>query len=197
MRRWDRIVLLAGLVALAPILAGCENFDADKLDVFGFNKKKPLPGERHALFPDGVPGVTQGIPPEYLKGNQSASEVAQPSTALPGQNPPPVQPDSAIAVTEKPSRTAAVGPANIVPETEAAPKPVQKPKPKRKAKAKPKPKPKSEPTRVTIQPAAQRPQQAWPEPAQQQPSQQQSAPWPGQATGNSPWPASPPAANSQ
>ena len=46
MRRMHRIVLLAGLVALAPVLAGCEDFDMDKFDVFGLNDKKKLPGER-------------------------------------------------------------------------------------------------------------------------------------------------------
>ena len=29
MLRWDRIVLLATLVAVAPVLAGCESFDPD------------------------------------------------------------------------------------------------------------------------------------------------------------------------
>ena len=66
--------LLAALLALAPVLAGCEDFDMDKLDVFGLNKKKKLPGERKEVFPGGVPGVTQGIPPEYLKGNQPPPE---------------------------------------------------------------------------------------------------------------------------
>ena len=32
--------------------------------------KKKLPGDRKPLFPEGVPGVTQGVPPEYFKGNQ-------------------------------------------------------------------------------------------------------------------------------
>ena len=77
MRRMHRIVLLAGLVALAPVLAGCENFDMDKLDVFGLNEKKKLPGDRKPVFPEGVPGVTQGIPPEFVKGNQPPPDTAQ------------------------------------------------------------------------------------------------------------------------
>ena len=76
MRRFPRIVLMAALVALAPVLAGCEDFDMDKLDVFGLNKKKPLPGERRDVFPGGVPGVTQGIPPEYLKSNIEKQQAA-------------------------------------------------------------------------------------------------------------------------
>ena len=73
MRRMHRIVLLAGLVAIAPVLAGCEDFDIDKFDVFGLNEKKKLPGDRKELFPEGVPGVTQGIPPEYLKEQPAAA----------------------------------------------------------------------------------------------------------------------------
>ena len=76
MRRMHRIVLLVGLMALAPVLAGCENFDMDSLDFLHLNDKKKLPGERKELFPEGVPGVTQGIPPEYMKGNQPQPDTA-------------------------------------------------------------------------------------------------------------------------
>src|SRR5674476_1424295 len=82
MRRMQRIVLLAALVALAPVLVGCENFDMDKLDVFGLNEKKKLPGDRKAVFPEGVPGVSQGIPQEYMIGNQPPPDTAQ---ALPSE----------------------------------------------------------------------------------------------------------------
>ena len=74
MRRMHRLAVLAALLLAAPALSGCANFDPDKLDVFGLNEKKKLPGERKALFPEGVPGVAQGVPPEYLKGNQPAPE---------------------------------------------------------------------------------------------------------------------------
>ena len=76
MRRMYRTVLIAGLVALAPVLAGCADFDMDSLDIFHLNEKKKLPGERKEVFPGGVPGVTQGIPPEYLKGNQQQADTA-------------------------------------------------------------------------------------------------------------------------
>jgi hypothetical protein len=76
MRRTQRIVLLITLALVAPVLAGCANFDPDSLDIFGLNEKKKLPGERRAVFPEGVPGVSQGIPPEYLKGNQPSPETA-------------------------------------------------------------------------------------------------------------------------
>ena len=100
MRRMHRIVLLAGLVALAPVLAGCEDFDMDKLDIFHLNEKKKLPGERKELFPQGVPGVTQGIPPEYMKGNQPPPDTAL--TPLPGE---------AAAVGTPPGRSGRCAPA--------------------------------------------------------------------------------------
>src|SRR6476660_6101783 len=77
MRANSRIVMLAALALAIPALAGCTNFDPDKLDVFGLNEKKKLPGERKDLFPEGVPGVTQGIPPEDVKGNHPPPETAQ------------------------------------------------------------------------------------------------------------------------
>ena len=97
MRRMYRTVLIAGLVALAPVLAGCADFDMDSLDVFDLNEKKKLPGERKEVFPGGVPGVTQGIPPEYLKGNQQQADTAltPDAAAAPpaGANPPPAGQD--------------------------------------------------------------------------------------------------------
>ena len=77
MRRKYHTALMAGLMVLAPVLAGCADFDMDSLDIFHLNEKKKLPGERKEVFPGGVPGVTQGIPPEYLKGNQQQADTAQ------------------------------------------------------------------------------------------------------------------------
>ena len=39
-----------------------------------FDTKKPLPGERKELFPAGVPGVSRGVPPDLVKGNQPPPE---------------------------------------------------------------------------------------------------------------------------
>ena len=82
MRRISRFVTVAMLlIGVAPMVAGCADgeLDMDKLDVLGLNQKKPLPGKREALFPNGVPGVEQGIPPEYMKGNLAQ----QPGAAVP------------------------------------------------------------------------------------------------------------------
>ena len=56
MRTIHRVVLLTTLATFASALTACSNFDLDKLDVFGLNEKKKLPGERKDVFPGGVPG---------------------------------------------------------------------------------------------------------------------------------------------
>ena len=167
MRANSRIVMLAALALAIPALAGCTNFDPDKLDVFGLNEKKKLPGERKDLFPGGVPGVTQGIPPEYVKGNHPPPETAQALQA------PASEQNKATEEVE--------------PEKKAAAEPEPKPKPKRAAK----------PRTASQQPAqaASHPQQQmtpWPQQNPQPAPQQAQSPWPtqGQST-TAPWPSSP------
>jgi hypothetical protein len=175
MRRRYRFVLMAGLIALAPVLAGCADFDMDSLDFLHLNEKKKLPGERKELFPGGVPGVTQGIPPEYLKGNQQQADTAQAPA-----------PDGAAAVAPG-DKAAPPAPAAKT----AAIEPAQEPKAKSKPKRKPKPATaKQPPTRVTVQPAAQ----------SQGSGEQKLEPWPGTAPqqqpapaqGSDPWLSAPP-----
>ena len=163
MRRMHRIVLLVGLVALAPVLAGCEDFDMDKFDFLHLNEKKKLPGERKDVFPQGVPGVSQGIPPEYMKGNQPQPETAQAPAAKPTAPAPS-------------AKTAAIEPA-----AEPKPKPKRKPKPRTAT---------HQPTQITVQPAAQgqasgQQQMApWPGATPKQPAS-------GQSTSTDPWPSAP------
>jgi hypothetical protein len=175
MCRMYRTALMAGLIALAPVLAGCADFDMDSLDVFHLNEKKKLPGERKEVFPGGVPGVTQGIPPEYLKGNQQQADTAV--APAPNGAAAPAPGDKA-APPAPAAKTAAIEPAQ---EPKAKPKPKRKPKP---AAAK------QPPTRVTVQPAAQ----------SQGGGEQKLEPWPGTAPqqqpapaqGNDPWLSAPP-----
>src|SRR4249920_4039659 len=93
MRASSRIVMLAALALAIPALAGCADFDPDKLDVFGLNEKKKLPGERKEVFPGGVPGVSQGIPPEYVKGNQPTADSAATPAAEPDKKSAAVEPE--------------------------------------------------------------------------------------------------------
>ena len=61
------------LIAFSGVLAGCSsgfgaNFDpSDLLDFL--DTKKKLPGERKPVFPDGVPGLEQGVPKDLYKGS--------------------------------------------------------------------------------------------------------------------------------
>lgn len=130
MRRTLRIALLLALVA--PTLSACADFDMDKLDIFGLSEKKKLPGERKDVFPGGVPGVSQGIPPEYMKGYQPPPDT-------------PITPEGAAAISGEPDqKTAAV-------------QPIEEPKPRPKRKPKPRP-----PVQQTAQPQNQPPPAAPP-----------------------------------
>src|SRR5215469_8009710 len=81
MNRLTRAALAASVLSLGLMLAGCGSVDPSNFDptaIFDleiFNTKKKLPGERKAVFPDGTPGVPQGVPQELVKGHQSAPEA--------------------------------------------------------------------------------------------------------------------------
>jgi hypothetical protein len=62
--RHHRIVSIASLLALGLTLSACSTFDPTEW----FNTKKPLPGDRKAVFPEGVPGVPEGVPAELVQG---------------------------------------------------------------------------------------------------------------------------------
>src|SRR3974390_545193 len=174
--RIHNAIVLPLLIAAAPALSGCADFDMDKLDVLGLNKKKPLPGERHAVFPEGGPGVTQGMPAEWMRGQAQS----QPGAAGPLDN-------VAQQPAEGEQKTAAAAPDEE--------KPKAKPKPKKIV---------SRPTRIEMKPQEQQPDAAaaqaapsQPAPAQTaQPTQSAQAPggWPPpENNASSPWPAPVPA----
>ena len=73
MTRIARLGLTVVALSLALSLAACDSFDpTDLLDSEFFNTKKKLPGERQPVFPEGTPGVPQGVPPELVKGHRAA-----------------------------------------------------------------------------------------------------------------------------
>lgn len=149
------------VLCLSLALAGCENMDPA---YWIPDNKKKLPGERREVFPEGIPGVVQGVPPELIKGNQAnqtEGEAAAP--ALQAEQAP---------VQEKPqpkarSRTKVVRP--IEPPPEAA-----------------QPEPQAQPRQAAPRRAQPASSGAWPSPTAQQPA-------PQQAPAASAWP-SPPAA---
>ncbi|RAI34137.1 hypothetical protein CH338_21385, partial [Rhodoplanes elegans] len=94
MRARARVILLAAAAVAALPLAGCDQID--NLTAV-FDTKKKLPGDRKPVFPEGVPGIQQGVPPEYLPGARATeettaappSEAAAPSAAGPEAKPEP------------------------------------------------------------------------------------------------------------
>jgi hypothetical protein len=114
-------VLLAGFSLSA--CSGMSNFSGSNFDptdwITGdfFSTKEKLPGERKAVFPDGVPGVPEGVPKELIKGNQQAAidatatpEPAPAPAAKPAPRPqaarPAPKPRTASAPPPAPARTA-------------------------------------------------------------------------------------------
>src|SRR3981081_2337899 len=87
MRRPQRLIATAVLIALSGALAGCGSTGSfDPSDLLDFlDTKKKLPGDRKPVFPEGVPGLEQGVPKELYKGSrqeqidqQSAAAAAAP-----------------------------------------------------------------------------------------------------------------------
>jgi hypothetical protein len=168
MRCPQRLIAGSVLIALSCALGGCAgglgSFDpTDLLDFL--DTKKKLPGDRKPVFPEGVPGLEQGVPKELYKGSrqeqidqQNAGAAAPPPAEEPkakhagkskGKNKPP-----AAASTEPAAAPAAEAASEEDGSTAAAP---PAPKPSKIARK-----------RTTAPPQDQQPPQA-------APSQQQSA----------------------
>src|ERR1700682_5907675 len=94
MNRLARTLTVASALSLVLLLSNCSSFDpTDILDNTFATQKKPLPGERKPLFPSGTPGVTQGLPPEWVKAYQPPAAAAdQDAQAAPEQAKPKPKP---------------------------------------------------------------------------------------------------------
>ena len=90
MNRFTRITLIVPALSLGLALAGCESFDPTAIfDAEIFNTKKKLPGDRRAVFPEGTPGVQQGVPQELVKGYQQPEPEPPPQQAEAKPKPKP------------------------------------------------------------------------------------------------------------
>src|SRR3954467_1962655 len=132
MRRSQRLIAATVLVALSGALGGCSGglstFDpSDLLDFL--DTKKKLPGERKPVFPNGVPGLEQGVPKDLYKGarqQQIDDPNSQAASAPPLEPPPGSKSKSAkskgkqapVAVSAAPTDQPATDP-NAAPEEEA------------------------------------------------------------------------------
>src|SRR5215469_16711609 len=87
MRSFARVCLTVGALSLGLLLTACEDFDPTAIfDADIFNPKKKLPGERRTVFPDGTPGVTQGVPPEMVKGHEAPAAAPEAASKESGKD---------------------------------------------------------------------------------------------------------------
>jgi hypothetical protein len=163
MNRVARTILIAATLALP--LGGCgssPDINFDPLDWISgdlFNTKKPLPGDRKALFPEGVPGVARGVPPEIVKGNQPPpdAEAAPQDAALQIEEPKP-------KAKAKPKPKTAAKPAPAPPPSRPTAVTVRRPEPQPPQQAQP---PQQQPSAVQ-----------WPEPPTSQSQRPGAVQWP-------------------
>lgn len=106
MRRSHRLIATAVVIALSGALAGCggggmSSFDpSDLLDFL--DTKKKLPGERKPVFPEGVPGLEQGVPKNLYKGSQQEQIDQQNAAAAAAAAPPPSSRSAAPRANSRP-----------------------------------------------------------------------------------------------
>src|SRR5215831_3130537 len=130
MRPLARFVLAAVVGAAVPVLSACASLDT--FDIF--DTKKKLAGERKAVFPEGVPGVSGGVPPELVKGYREPeggavdpAEAAAEPAAKSKPKPKPAPQRTASKPAPKPQ--AQPDPYAAAPTRRAAPEPAQQPAP--------------------------------------------------------------------
>jgi len=188
MRRFACIGALA--FAMAVSLGGCASMSdwaIDPSEWFSgdwFGNKKKLEGDRKPVFPEGVPGVTRGVPAELVKGNQPAADQDDPLSQQ-------LAADEAKAKAQakaKPKQQVAAKPPAAAQESRPTPVTVRRsdaPPPQQQTAAKP-------PAQPGQQPAA----PAWPDPtpAAQPPvaTRWPDPPAPGTQTNGVQWPDPPP-----
>jgi hypothetical protein len=151
MNRLARTLTVASTLSLVLLLSNCSSFDpTDIMDGIFASQKKPLPGDRKPLFPSGTPGVSQGLPPELVKGYQAPPPVdaTQDAQAAPAPTKPKPKPKPKVA-TAPPTDPARAPPAAM--GSSAAARPSQS-----------SPWPDPPPSRQSAAPAAG--QSPWPDP---------------------------------
>jgi hypothetical protein len=137
MRRVSHLIAGAFLLCFAAVLGGCSSLSTpawDPTDLLDFlDTKKKAPGERKPVFPEGVPGISQGVPKELVRGSpesQASAEAQAAAAAAPVETQPAPPP-------AKRSRTAAKRPSQGEPaQVEIAPDDVnvdEAPPPRRQA----------------------------------------------------------------
>jgi hypothetical protein len=169
--RSQRLIAAAVVIALSGALAGCSSglSNWDPTDLLDFlDTKKKLPGQRKPVFPDGVPGLEQGVPKELYKG--AAQQPDAPAVAAVQ----PEEPKQKSAKKGKGKQPASAAPA---PDAAQAPAPDGEAAPEEEgstAAAPPAPKKKIVRRRTTAPP----PDAPAPQAAQPAQPQQSASPFP-------------------
>jgi hypothetical protein len=179
------ILPLSGCASIGDAIDPTEWFSGDM-----FSGKKKLPGDRKPVFPQGVPGVSQGIPSDLVKGNQQPPlESGYAVTDTQSVNSTPRPATARTAARTDATRTDATRPDAT--NTDTAKTDEYQPAPREKAKPKPKPKPATaerQPQTQERQPSTGSVRRA-PEPQQvEQPQRSQQA---GSGGGGVQWPDPP------
>jgi len=167
MHRLQRMISASVLIALSGAIGGCSSgmSSFDPMDWLDFlDTKKKLQGERKPVFPEGVPGLEQGVPKSLYKG-ASQQEVDRNTQEAAAPPPPPETKPKRNAKSKQPTTTASTDPA-AAPEEDATAAAPPAPKPKKIVRQ-----------RTTAPPADQAPAngQSGAPPAQSPPAAQQSA----------------------
>jgi len=122
MRPVQRLVSAAVLIALSGALTGCGSMTgwdpSDLLDIL--DTKKKLPGDRKPVFPEGVPGLQQGVPKELYRGAAEQPPEAAP-VAPPAAEPKGRKAKGRVNVGAVRSAPVAADPDAVVEDTSGAP----------------------------------------------------------------------------
>ncbi len=113
MRRLQRLMTSVVLISLCGVLAGCGGGMSswDPSDMLGFlDTKKKMPGNRRPVFPDGVPGIEQGVPKDLYKSEVDQQQQQDRAAAPVAAAPPPEEPKQARRSRAK-AESANAGPA--------------------------------------------------------------------------------------
>lgn len=120
MRRHQRLIAATVLIALSGALGGCASGGSfDPSDLLDFlDTKKKLPGDRKPVFPEGVPGLEQGVPKDLYKSEVEKQQLQeqQASQAAAAPAPAPVEEPKAKKGKRSKQAATAAAPADQPPQ---------------------------------------------------------------------------------
>lgn len=118
MRRHQRLIAATVLIALSGALGGCASGGSfDPSDLLDFlDTKKKLPGDRKPVFPEGVPGLEQGVPKDLYKSEVEKQQLQEQQASQAAAAPAPVEEPKAKKGKKSKQAAAAAAPADQPPQ---------------------------------------------------------------------------------